>query len=54
MDVPEDFVDLIDLGVAWEKRALLDHFCEDTADGPHIDGRRVMTRSEQDFRRSIP
>lgn len=53
-DAPEDLVDLVDLTISREKRALGDHFCEDRADGPHVDGQGIGLGSEEDLRRTVP
>ena len=50
----EDLVQLVDLALAREHRALGDHLDEDRADRPDVDGRRVRLRAEQDLGRPVP
>lgn len=50
----EDLEELVDLRVAREQRAVVDHLDEDAADGPDVDGRRVRLGAEQDLGRAVP
>lgn len=51
---PEDAEDLVNLRVTGEQRLAHGHLGKDTANGPHVNGRRVMTRAEKDFGGAVP
>ena len=51
---PEDAEKLVDFGIAMEKGPARDHFGEDAANRPQINGRRITRRAEQHFRCPIP
>lgn len=50
----EDPLQLVSFLLAGKKRPHVDHFCEDTPDGPYIDGAGVFLRAQQDIRRPVP
>jgi len=50
----KDLENLVDFGVSDEKSSPLGHFCEDTADGPHVDWCRVLLCTEKNLRGSVP
>ena len=41
-------------GLTWEERVLECHFCKNTSDRPHVDGRRVVLGAQQDLGRAVP
>jgi hypothetical protein len=49
----EDEVQLGDLTLPGKEHPLLDHFPQDTADGPEVHSRRVTRNLQEDLRRSI-
>mmetsp|Transcript_311 Transcript_311/g.570 ORF Transcript_311/g.570 Transcript_311/m.570 type:complete len:245 (+) Transcript_311:200-934(+) len=51
---PEDFEDLIDLGVTREHRVASDHLGDDGANRPHVDRARILLCAEQDLGRTVP
>ena len=53
-EVAEHAEQLVDLAVAGEERAAIDHLSEDAADGPDVDGSGVVFRAEEDFGSAIP
>lgn len=51
---PKYAIQLVDFGVPLKQGSFRDHFSEDTAYGPDIDGRGVLRRSQQYLGCSIP
>mmetsp|Transcript_28352 Transcript_28352/g.46085 ORF Transcript_28352/g.46085 Transcript_28352/m.46085 type:complete len:230 (-) Transcript_28352:187-876(-) len=52
--LPENFVDFVNLRIARKQRSLRHHLHEDGPDGPHVHGRSVRLRSQQDLGRAVP
>mmetsp|Transcript_13399 Transcript_13399/g.42337 ORF Transcript_13399/g.42337 Transcript_13399/m.42337 type:complete len:230 (+) Transcript_13399:328-1017(+) len=50
----EDLEELVDLAVARKHGLLGDHFDDDGPDGPHVHGRGVGLRAEEDLGRAVP
>jgi hypothetical protein len=52
--VLEDSKDLIDLAVALEEAALLDHLGKNTSNGPHVNAKGVLFLGKKDLWSSVP
>ena len=52
--LPENLVDLVDLGVAREHRRLGDHFGEDGSHRPQVERWGVRFAAQEDLRCSVP
>lgn len=50
----EDAEQLIDLAVTREDGAVVEHFDEDAAHGPNVDGASILSSSEKNLRCAIP
>lgn len=50
----KDFVQLVNLGITREQRGPHNHFCEDAADGPNINGCGIFSGTKQDFGGPVP
>lgn len=49
-----DHLDLVELVVAGHVRRAKDELCEDSADGPNVDGAAVVSGAEEQLRRAVP
>jgi hypothetical protein len=54
LNPPENPEDFVDLGITREQRLTHSHLSEDTAYGPHVDCGAVVSRTQKDFRCSVP
>lgn len=50
----KDFEQLVDFGVAWEEWMLCGELGKDAANGPHVDGGRVVFAAKEDFGGTVP
>jgi hypothetical protein len=50
----EDLFALINVGMSFQDRLLVEHFSKDTSDTPHVDSRCIPFEGEQQLWRTIP
>ena len=51
---PEDFKELVNLGISVKERTLVDHLDKDAGYAPNVDGAGVTLGAKQNLWRSVP